>query len=69
MVYYASSSGQEALYAFMLRCGHDLLTHAEKHGACWIRYGETEQPERELLRLLKRFEVRFGSPPIGNAAR
>lgn len=67
MVYYGSSCDDEPLSAYMLRRGRDLLTHAEKHGACWIRYGETEQPERELSRLLKRFEARFGSPPVGNA--
>ena len=69
MIYYACSPSDEPLSKFMMRCGRELLSHAENHGACLIRFGETEQPKRELARLLKNFETRFGSPPIGNAVQ
>jgi hypothetical protein len=68
MVYYTCSGNQESMHEFMVRCSHRFLTHAEKHGACLIRFGETEQPDRELTRLLTDFERRFGSGPVANAA-
>jgi hypothetical protein len=68
MVYYTCPSHGESMREFMVRCGHEFLVHAEKYGARLIRYGEAEQPERELARLLERFRVRFWSHPVGNAA-
>ncbi len=67
MVYYAASSSHESLRAFMERTGSDIISHARHHGASLIRFAETEQPERELARLLNSFALRFGSLPIGNA--
>lgn len=68
MVYYTSSAGHASLRALMERNGADIVADARRHGACFIRFGETEQPERELARLLRSFELRFGSLPIGNVA-
>ena len=68
MVFYACSPGDESLREFMLGSGQDLLSHVEKCGGCLIRFGETDQPGRELSRLLQNFEGRFGSLPTGNAA-
>lgn len=68
MVYYTCSPGSQSMHEFVVRCGSEFLAHAEKHGACLIRFGEAEQPERELARLLRAFEGRFGSAPLGNAA-
>jgi hypothetical protein len=66
MVYYTCSPSTESLYGFMSRCGHEFLSHAETQGAHLIRYGEALRPQHELDRLLKSFETRFGSPPVGN---
>ena len=68
MVYYTCSACEESMHEFMVRRGPELLSHAEKHGARLVRFGEAEQPERELARLLENFEGRFGSAPVGNAA-
>ncbi len=67
MVHYACSACDQTLREFLSRCGKDLLRKAEARGACFIRFAQTPKPELELLRLLKRFEARFGSRPVGNA--
>jgi hypothetical protein len=69
MVYYASSRSNEPLREFMLHSGPELLSHVQNCGGCWIRFGETEQPEQELTRLLQNFHGRFGSLPVGNRTR
>ncbi len=69
MVHYACSAPDQTLREFMSRCGPNLLCKAEEHGARWIRFAEATKPEHELMRLLKRFEERFGSRPIGNETR
>jgi hypothetical protein len=68
MVYYACSAPEQTLRDFMIHGGSDLLHRAEQQGACFIRFGETARPEHDLMRLLTRFEERFGSRPIANAA-
>ena len=68
MVYYACSAPEQTLRDFIIHSGSDLLRRAEQQGACFIRFGETARPEHDLMRLLTRFEERFGSPPIANAA-
>jgi len=68
MVYYACSGPNQPLSEFMSQHGPELLARAEQQGACWIRFGEAPDPQRELSRLVKRFEERFGSRPIGNEA-
>jgi hypothetical protein len=67
MIYYTCSPDSETLSNFMAQRGRDFLTHAAQCGATLIRYGESEQPARELARLLDGFASRFGSPPVGNA--
>ncbi len=69
MVYYTCSATEEPLREFMLRDGREFMPHAQRQGACLIRYGETEQPERELVRLLQNFATRFGSEPVGHVNR
>ncbi len=68
MVYYTCSQDDEPLCDFMTRCGDAFVSHARANGACLIRYGETQNPKRELARLLRNFQDRFGSQPIGNHA-
>jgi hypothetical protein len=67
MIHYACSPDHEPLSRFMSRQGRDILAHAARHGATLVRYGESEQPARDLARLLGNFTTRFGSPPLGNA--
>ena len=66
MVHYACSGSDQTLREFLSRFGQNLLCEAEQRGARFIRFAETSKPEHELMRLLKRFEERFGSRPVGN---
>ena len=66
MVHYACSAPDQTLREFMSRCGPNLLCKAEEHGARWIRFAEATKPEQEPMRLLRRFEERFASRPVGN---
>ena len=66
MVFYACTEPGETLREYVNGRGIGQIQRAEADGASLIRYAEVSEPMRELNRLLKRFNERFGSLPIGN---
>ena len=68
MVMYTATREDETLRDFVVGTGAAELARAAAAGACWVRFGPTRAPERELARLLANFEERFGARP-GNGAR
>ena len=66
MVLYAASDEDQGLDQLVRDRAAPALRRAAELGACWIRFGETGQPARELARLLGDFKERFGAPPPAN---
>lgn len=46
--------------------GRAALAAAAAAGACWIRFGSSAEPDRDLDRLLRQFDERFGARPPGH---
>jgi phosphoribosylformylglycinamidine cyclo-ligase len=66
MVFYAATTGDVALGAWVRGPGGAALDRAVQLGARLVRFGETDDPAAALARLLRDFDERFGALPLAN---
>lgn len=66
MLLYAHSRSDETLRQYLRERGAAAVARAAAVGARWIRFAPSPAPEREGLRLMRRFVERFGAVPAAN---